>query len=120
MHTVLGFLFGVTHSTVGRVLGRVLPLLEAASRDTMRLPDPGKKHRRTLDAPLADTPDLAALSTPLSRPCNAHVFASRRTRMLSGKKKQHTLKTQVAVDETTGRIVDVTPPYADRPLTSPC
>jgi hypothetical protein len=61
MHTVLGFLFGVTHSTVGRVLGRVLPLLEAASRDTMRLPDPGKKHRRTLDAPLADTSDLAVI-----------------------------------------------------------
>jgi hypothetical protein len=28
MHTVLGFLCGVTHSTVGRVLARVLPLPE--------------------------------------------------------------------------------------------
>ncbi len=61
MHAVLGFLFGVTHSTVGRVIGRVLPLLEAAGRDTMRLPDPGKKHRRTLDVLLADTPELAVI-----------------------------------------------------------
>ena len=33
---VLGFLFGVSDSTVSRVLSRLLPLLEAAGKDTMR------------------------------------------------------------------------------------
>lgn len=107
MHEVLGFLFGVTHSTVGRVLGRVLPLLEAAGRDTMRLPDPGKKHRRTLDALLADTPELAVIidtfEQPVQRPKDRHEADT----YYSGKQKQHTHKTQVAVDETTGRVVDV-------------
>src|SRR6266542_2228964 len=34
---VLGFLFGVSDSTASRILARVIPLLEAAGRDTMRL-----------------------------------------------------------------------------------
>jgi len=50
---VPAYLFGVSDSTVSRVIGRVLPLLEQAGRDTMRLPDPGKKQRRTLDTLLA-------------------------------------------------------------------
>ena len=45
-HEVLGYLFGVSDSTVSRLIGRVLPLLERAGRDTMRMPDPGKKRRR--------------------------------------------------------------------------
>src|SRR5947208_11528025 len=42
---VLGYLFGVSDSSVSRVLARLLPLLEAAGRDTMRMPDPGGKRR---------------------------------------------------------------------------
>jgi hypothetical protein len=72
MHEVLGFLVGVTYPTVGRVITRVLPLLEAAGRDTMRLPVPGKKHRRTLDQLLADTTELAVIidtfEQPIQRP----------------------------------------------------
>ena len=40
IHEVLGFLFEVSDSTVCRYIGRVLPVLEAAGRITMRLPDP--------------------------------------------------------------------------------
>src|SRR4029453_11546442 len=46
---VLGFLFGVSDSTASRVLSRVIVLLEAAGKDTMRMPDPGRKHRKELD-----------------------------------------------------------------------
>ena len=84
MHGVLGFLCGVTHSTVGRVIGRVVPLLDAAGRDTMRLPDPGKHHRCTLDVLLADTPELAVIidtfEQPVQRPKNrteADIYAQR-------------------------------------------
>jgi Helix-turn-helix of DDE superfamily endonuclease len=62
IHAVLAYLFGVSDSTVSRVIGRVLPLLEQAGRDTMRLPDPGKKHRRTLDALLAALPAVVVIS----------------------------------------------------------
>jgi len=58
---VLGFLFGVSDSTVSRVLARVVPVVEAAGRDTMRLPDPGKKRRQNLDGLLAETPELAVI-----------------------------------------------------------
>ncbi len=68
MYQVLGFLFGVSYPTVGRIIKRVLPLLESAGRDTMRLPDPGKKHRRTLDALLADTPELAVIIDTFEQP----------------------------------------------------
>jgi hypothetical protein len=107
MHEVLGFLFGVTHPTVGRIIKRVLPLLEAAGRDTMRLPDPGKKHRRTLDALLADTPELAVIIDTFEQPVQRPRDRSEADTYYSGKKKQHTHKTQVAVDEMTGHIVDV-------------
>jgi hypothetical protein len=107
MHEVLGFLFGVTYPTVGRVLARVLPLLAAAGRDTMRLPDPGKKHRRTLDALLAGTPELAVIIDTFEQPVQRPKARAEADMYYSGKKKQHTHKTQIAVDETTGQIVDV-------------
>jgi hypothetical protein len=61
VHEVLGYLFGVSDSTVSRILDRILPLLEQAGRDTMRLPDPGKKRRRHLSTLLAEMPELLAV-----------------------------------------------------------
>ena len=61
IHEVLAYLFGVSDTTVGRVIARVLPLLEVSGQDTMRLPDPGRKRRRSLDALLSDTPELAVV-----------------------------------------------------------
>ena len=58
---VLGFLFGISQETAVRTVARVLPVLEAAGLDTMRLPDPGKGHRPHLEALLADTPELAGI-----------------------------------------------------------
>lgn len=106
-HEVLGYLFGVSDTTVSRTSARWLPLLEAAGRATMRLPDPGRKHRRQLDALLADPPALAVSSDTfeqrVQRPRD-HDAAERRD---SGKKKHHTFKVQVAIDAITGAIVDV-------------
>jgi hypothetical protein len=102
-HEVLGYLFGVSDSTVSRIIGRVLPILEQAGRDTMRLPDPGKKQRRQMDALLQAIPELTlvvdSFEQRVQRPPgdNSH---------FSGKKKQNTLKSQITVDGQTGRIVD--------------
>ena len=125
---VLGYLFGVSDSTVLRIVQRVLPLLEASGRDTMRLPDPGKKRRRHLEDLLKDTPELAVIidsfEQPVQRPKACRQDAEPRPpsgaqaseasapqggkdAFYSGKKKQHTLKSQVAVEEGRGKFVDV-------------
>jgi len=102
---VLGYLFGVSDSTAKRAIDRCLPLLETAGRDTMRLPDPGRGRRKDLSTLLKDTPAVAVLidtfEQSVQRPKKRH------KRFYSGKKKRHTLKSQVAVDEETGHIVDV-------------
>lgn len=104
---VLGFLFNVSDSTVSRVVARVLPLLERAGRDTMRLPDPGRKRRRSLDALLVDTPELAVVIDTFEQQVQRHKKHTDADAHFSGKKKQHTLKCQVTVDEETGAVCDI-------------
>ena len=117
---VLGYLFGVSEPTARRAVARVLPLLEAAGLDTMRLPDPGKGHRRDLDALLAETPALAVLIDTFEQRVQRPTDRAEADTYYSGKKRQHTLKSQLAIDERDGRIVDVPPsvrgPTADLTL----
>ena len=102
---VLGFLFGVSDSTASRVRTRCVPALEHAGRDTMRMPDPGVAKRKRLPALLGDTPGLAVVIDSFEQRTQRPTRSQRA--YYSGKKKAHTLKTQVAVDEDSGRIVDV-------------
>jgi hypothetical protein len=102
---VLGYLFGVSDSTAKRAIDRCLPLLEATGRDTMRMPDPGRGRRKNLSTLLKDTPDVAIIIDTFEQPVQRP--RQRQKRFYSGKKKRHTLKSQVAVDEETGAIVDV-------------
>lgn len=104
---VLGYLFGVSDASVSRILARVLPLLEASGSDTMRLPDPGRKQRRELDELLAETPVLAVIIDTFEQRVQRHKDPKIADTYYSGKKKQHTLKSQVAIDEVSGLFVDV-------------
>ena len=111
----LGFLFGVSDSTASRARTRCLPVLEQSGRDTMRMPDPGAARRKRLPALLKDTPGLAVVIDSFEQRTRR---PKRRQRAYdSGKKKAHTLKAQVAVDEESGRFVDVSDsapgPWAD-------
>jgi len=112
---VLGFLFGVSDSTASRVRTRCLPILEHAGKDTMRMPDPGVARRKRLSALLADTPGLAVVIDSFEQ--RTQRPKRRQRAYYSGKKKAHTLKSQVAVDEESGAIVDVSDsvpgPWAD-------
>ena len=112
---VLGFLFGVSDSTALRSVRRCLPVLEQAGKDTMRMPDPGPGRRKRLPALLKDTPGLAVVIDTFEQ--RTHRPRRRQRAYYSGKKKAHTLKTQVGVDEETGRVVDVSDsvpgPWAD-------
>jgi DDE superfamily endonuclease len=104
---VLGFLFGVSDSTASRILSRLIPLLEASGKDTMRLPDPGRKHRKELDALLAQTPQLAVIIDTFEQRVQRCKDRKDADAHFSGKKKQHTLKGQVAVDVDEGTVCDV-------------
>jgi hypothetical protein len=112
---VLGFLFGVSDSTAKRAVDRCIPVLERAGRDTMRMPDPGAGRRKKLPALLADTPGLAVVIDSFEP--RTHRPRRRQRAYYSGKKKAHTLKSQVGVDEDTGAVVDVSDsvpgPWAD-------
>jgi hypothetical protein len=107
LHEVLAYLFAISDSTVSRYIARMLPLLEASGRDTMRMPDPGKKRRRNLDELLADTPDLAVVIDTFEQRVQRPRARAAADQLYSGKKKQHTFKSQVGVNETTGRFVDI-------------
>jgi hypothetical protein len=102
---VLGFLFGVSDSTASRARARCLPALEQAGKDTMRMPDPGAARRKRLPTLLADTPGLAVVVDSFEQ--RTQRPKRRQRAYYSGKKKAHTLKSQVAVDEESGRFVDV-------------
>ncbi|HEX2185871.1 MAG TPA: transposase family protein [Chloroflexota bacterium] len=107
IYAVLGFLFGVEETTALRTVGRVLPVLEAAGLATFRLPDPGKGKRPNLDALLADTPVLAVIVDTFEQRVQRPRDRAEADTFYSGKKKQHTLKSQIAIDERDGRVVDV-------------
>jgi hypothetical protein len=111
-HAVLAYLFGVSETSARRVLTRTLPVLARAGKDTMRMPDPGKHARRDLPALLQDVPAVAVLVDTFEQP--THRPKRRQRAYYSGKKKRHTLKSQLAVDEESGRVVHV-PPSAPGP-----
>jgi DDE superfamily endonuclease/Helix-turn-helix of DDE superfamily endonuclease len=103
IHEGLAYLLDVSDATVSRLIERVLPLLQQAGRDTMRLPDPGKKRRRPLSDLLKELPELMLIvdsfEQRVQRPPNDDSPSS-------GKKQPHPLKSQLVVDGDTGRMVD--------------
>jgi len=128
---VLAYLFGVSDSTVSRLVARLVPLLAAAGQDTMRLPDPGRKHRRQLDELLTFLPELGVVidsfEQPVQRPARHPAGAPpappagpsgpppeiappppppEADHWYSGKKKRHTIKSQITVNRHSGEIVD--------------
>ena len=106
-HDVLGYLFGVSQPTVGRYIERILPLLEQAGRDTMRRRDPGRKRRLSLSALLTDVPELAVVVDSFEQRVQRPKHAADRDGWYSGKKRQHTVKSQVVVDSESGQVREV-------------
>ncbi|MCA1555013.1 MAG: transposase, partial [Chloroflexi bacterium] len=106
-HETLGYLFEISDSTARRAIMALLPLLEQSGRDTMRMPDPGKHKRRDLDALLKDLPELMVVIDTFEQRVQRPSAPEAADRYYSGKKKQHTLKSQVAVNEQTGEFVDI-------------
>jgi hypothetical protein len=106
-HNVLGFFFDVSQPTVGRYIDRMLPILEQAGRDTMRGHDPGRKRRRSLAALLKDVPDLARVVDSFEQRVQRPKAVADRDSWYSGKKRMHTVKSQVVVESESGWITDI-------------
>ncbi len=107
IHEVLGFLFEVSDSTARRAVLSLLPLLEKTGRDTMRMPEPDKHQRRSLDDLLKALPELMVVIDTFEQRVQRPRDRAQADSYYSGKKKQHTLKSQVSINEVTGEIVDV-------------
>ena len=106
-HDVLGFFFGVSQPTVGRYIERVLPLLEQSGRDSMKGHDPGRKRRRSLAALLEDVPDLARVVDSFEQRVQRPKAVADRDGWYSGKKRMHTVKSQIVVESESGWIRDI-------------
>jgi hypothetical protein len=104
---VLGYFFGISQTTVSHYLSHMLPILEQDGRDRMRMPDPGRKRRRKLDELLKDMPEIMVVIDSFEQKVQRPQDEATRDDWYSGKKKTHTIKSQVAVDEQSGEIVDI-------------
>src|SRR5437762_8000991 len=71
------------------------------------MPDPGRKHRRTLDALLKDIPERVVVIDSFEQKVQRPVQAAARHALYSGQQTTHTLKRQVSLDEQTGKFGDV-------------
>lgn len=103
-HEVLGYLFGVSDSTAGRYIKRLLPVLEASGQAGMKK---AGQRGKGLEELLEETPGLTVLIDSFEQRVQRPRSRTEADEYYSGKKKQHTLKTQVAVDEQTGEIIDI-------------
>jgi DDE superfamily endonuclease/Helix-turn-helix of DDE superfamily endonuclease len=111
----LGYFFSVSDTTALRASGRVLPLLEAAGRDTMRTDPPSRRQRfgvaealRVYEE-LADLDDEARVVDSFEQRVQRPTHQQEADRHYSGKKKAHTLKVQVVVELGTGNVREVAP-----------
>ena len=92
----MGWLFSLDKSNICRLRGKLQPLLEKAADPSLRIP-PGAKKISTWEELLKVCPDFADVVTdateqPRQRPQH------RQRRWYSGKKKRHTIKTQITAN----------------------
>lgn len=115
-YEVLGYLFGISDSSAYRVVKRCLPLLEEAGREEIQCSQAHAARKRgyNLEGIFEQIPGLAviidAFEQEIERPSNRQEADN----YYSGKKKRHTLKSQVTVDAYTGEILDVAPSESGR------
>jgi IS5 family transposase len=103
----MGFFFGVDKSTVSRNCRRLLKVLRALGDETLGWPDPPKRGQgKNVEQALREYPDLLAIVDTTEQRVQRPGDDERQRRHYSGKKKAHTRKTAIVVNER-GRIRDV-------------
>lgn len=96
----LGFFFGVHKSAISRNSRRVLQVLRQIGESTLWWSEPPSKYqgRRVAEA-LADFPDLLTVLDVMETPIERPQQATQQQAHFSGKKKAHTRKTGIIVNE---------------------
>ncbi len=114
----LGYFFGVDKSTVSRNTRRVLKAMSSVGEGTLGWPEPPKRGQgKSVAEALATYPDLLAIVDATEQSvCRSSDNDTQRDHY-SGKKKRHTRKTQIIVNEhgeirhlsrsTPGKIHDI-------------
>jgi hypothetical protein len=96
----LGYFFGVDKSTVSRNTRRVLAALRVVGEGTLGWPEPPQRGQgKNVAQALADYPDLFALVDATEQAVQRSSDDETQRQHYSGKKKRHTRKTQLIVNE---------------------
>jgi hypothetical protein len=104
----MGFFFGVDKSTVSRNCRRLLKALRALGDESLGWPDPPKRGEgKSVEQVLQEYPDLLAIVDATEQRVQRPSNDERQRKHYSGKKKAHTCKTAIVVNEK-GRIRNVT------------
>lgn len=103
-YDVLGFIFDLDKSNVGR---NVKPVLEVLGKHlTIEWPDKTERSKKNLNQFMTDFPEVAAIVDATEQPTYRPKDKETQKKYYSGKKKRHTLKTQIVVTPN-GEIIDV-------------
>lgn len=103
----LGFFFDVDKSTASRNTRRVLPVLRQLGDATLGWPEPPKRGEgKSIERALHDFPELLAIIDATEQAVQRSSDDEQQKAHYSGKKKRHTRKTQIIVNEK-GEIRDV-------------
>jgi IS5 family transposase len=103
----LGFFFGVDKATVSRNCRRLLRVLRALGDETLGWPEPPKRGEgKGVEEALREYPDLLAIVDTTEQRVQRPSDDNDQRGHYSGKKKAHTRKTAIVVNER-GRIRDV-------------
>lgn len=96
----LGYFFGVDKSTVSRNTRRVLAALRVVGEATLGWPEPPKRGQgKTVEQALEEYPDLFAIVDATEQAVQRSSDDDTQRQHYSGKKKRHTRKTQLIVNE---------------------
>lgn len=95
-YDVLGFLFDLDKSNIGRNLQGILAVLQQELGDEIQWPDESQRKRK-LTQFMHDFPDVVAIVDATEQPTQRPKDEATQKMYYSGKKKRHTLKTQIVV-----------------------
>lgn len=114
----LGFFFGVDKATASRNTRRVLPVLRQLGEATLGWPEPPKRGEgMSIEHALQEYPDLLAIIDATEQPIERPSDNAQQKAHYSGKKKRHTRKTQIIVNEQGEiRSVSASAPGSDHDL----
>ena len=113
----LGIIFGFDGSNVGRLIKKIEPVMaKRFSFSPLLSKKPLKKRISSLEELKEAYPDLYKDLIEVIGDCTEQEIPKPRDKRKnrkyrSGKKKRHTLKTQIFIEGKTGQILDVSPPF---------